>query len=151
MCRRCRADFTVLAYAVDDRGDLYGLDFILELARRRPDIPFLLLAATPNDALPANVTALDWVEDTREVMSQSTLYIRPTSHDGLSNLVLEALAFGRHVMWTHPFPGVDVIDSVEAAQVRIDELHRQHVEGKLHSEPRGQGGRARDVRALVGA
>ena len=54
-CRHCRADFTVLAYAVDDRGDLYGLDFILDLARRRPDIPFLLLAATPNDALPANV------------------------------------------------------------------------------------------------
>ena len=132
--------FTVLAYAVDDRGDLYGLDVILELARRRPDIPFLLLAATPNDALPENVSALGWVEDTREVMSRSTLYIRPTSRDGLSNLVLEALASGRHVMWTHPFPGVHVIDSVEAAKVRLDELHRQHVEGRLTPNHEGRAG-----------
>ena len=106
--------FTVLAYALDDRDELYGLDFILELARRRPDIQFLLLAATPTDALPENVTSLGWVDDIHPIMSQATVYVRPTSHDGFSYLVLEALATGRYVLWTTPFP-LPTVDTVDAA------------------------------------
>lgn len=123
--------FTVLAYAADDREGLYGRDFVLELARRRPDIPFLLLAATSTDALPANVTALGWVRDMREVMSRTTLYVRPTTHDGLSNLVLEALANGRYVLWTYPFPGVEAADTLDTAEARLNELYRQYTEGRL--------------------
>ena len=44
--------FTVLAYALADRGQLYGLEFVLELARRRPEIQFLLLAAIVDRADP---------------------------------------------------------------------------------------------------
>jgi hypothetical protein len=125
------ARFTVMAYMFDDRHDLYGYEFVVELARRRPDIRFLLLAATSPDGLPDNVTALGWIEDVNSVMSETTLYIRPTSHDGLSYLVLEALAQGRYVLWTHPFPGAEVADSVDAAEARIDQLYRLHEEGRL--------------------
>jgi len=123
--------FGVLSYVLDGRDDLYGRDFILELARRRPEIRFILLGAVPTDPLPANVTALGWVSDTDSIMTQTTIYLRPASHDGLSNLVLEALAHGRHVLWTHPFPGVEVVNTVDAAEARIDELRRQHAAGRL--------------------
>ena len=125
------SDFTVLAYVIEGRGDLYGLDFILTLARKTPDISFRLLAATSVDDLPTNVALLGWVDDTRSIMAQTTIYIRPTSHDGLSNLVLEALANGRYVLWTYPFPGVRSIDGVDSAAAYLDELYRLHVEGRL--------------------
>lgn len=124
-------DFTVLAYAVDGRFDLYGLDFVLELARRRPEVRFLLVGMTLHDELPGNVEALGWVNDADAVMTQTTLYVRPTSHDGLSNLVLEALANGRYVLWTCPFPGAARADTVEGAEALIDDLARRHAEGTL--------------------
>ena len=111
--------FTVLAYALDGQDERYGLDLVLELARRRPDIPFLLLAATSTHSLPENVTSLGWVDDIHEVMSQTTLYVRPTSHDGLAYLVLEALAFGRYVLWTYPVPGAESFDTMDAAGGRL--------------------------------
>ena len=130
--------FTVLAYTLADRSELYGLDLLLELARRRPDIPFFLLGAIPTEQLPDNVTALGWIGDTAEITCQTTVYVRPTAHDGLSNLVLEALANGRHVLWTYPFPGVDTVEDVDAAEARLNELYRQHAEGAL---PLNQEGR----------
>ena len=130
--------FTVLAYALDGQDERYGLDFVLELARRRPDIQFLLLAATSTDSLPENVTALGWVDDIHDVMSQTTLYVRPTSHDGLAYLVLEALAYGRYVLWTYPFPGAETAVDVDAAEARLDELYRQHVEGRLSPNQAGR-------------
>jgi hypothetical protein len=132
------ATFTVLAYAAEDLGGLYGRDFVLELARRRPDIRFFLLAATSTVALPANVTPLGWVDDVQGVMSRTTLYVRPTSHDGLSNLVLEALAYGRYVLWTHPFPGADAVGSLDAAEARLNELYRQHAEARLSPNHEGR-------------
>lgn len=130
--------FTVLAYAHEGVGDLYGLELVLELARRRPDIEFRLLAATSTDELPENVTPLGWIDDTREAMAQATLYVRPTSHDSLAYLVLEALASGRHVLWTYPFPGVDRVDSIDAAEARLNDLYRQHVEGRLSLNHEGR-------------
>ncbi len=130
--------FAVLAYALQDRGELYGLEFVLELASRRPDIQFFLLGATPAESLPANVAALGWVGDMDAVMARTTIYVRPTAHDGLSNLVLEALANGRYVMWTYPFPGADAVDTVDAAEARLNELHRQYAEGRLSPNTEGR-------------
>lgn len=131
-------DFTVLAYAVDGRFDLYGLDFVLELARRRPDVRFLLVGMAPHDELPGNVEALGWVNDADAVIAQTTLYVRPTSHDGLSNLVLEALANGRYVLWTYPFHGAERADTVEGAEALIDDLARRHAEGTLPFNDEGR-------------
>ena len=132
------ADLTVLAYSIDGRSDLYGLDFVLELAGRRPDVRFLLLGATPTDELPENVRALGWVSDAEAVMAQTTLYVRPTSHDGLSNLVLESLVNGRYVLWTYPFPGAERADTVEHAAALIDDLCRRHADGTLALNDEGR-------------
>ena len=131
------ADLTVLAYAIDGRSGLYGLDFVLDLAGRRPDVRFLLWA-TPTDALPENVRALGWVSDAEAVIAQTTLYVRPTSHDGLSNLVLESLVNGRYVLWTYPFPGAKRVDTVEHAAALIDDLCRRHAEGTLALNDEGR-------------
>lgn len=131
-------DFSVLAYTLDGRSDLYGLDLVLELARRQPDIPFVLLGAAPSEAFPENIRALRWVDDMHATVTGSTVYVRPTSHDGMSNLVLEALAYGRYAMWTYPFPGVDQISTIDSAESRLSELHRLHAEGRLSLNHEGR-------------
>jgi hypothetical protein len=131
-------EFSVLAYTADGRSDLYGLDFTLELARKRPDIPFVLLGATPSDSFPENIRAIRSVDDIRAILRGTTVYVRPTPHDGLSNLVLETLAHGRYVLWTFPFPSVEPADTVDGAAARLADLHRRHLEGLLRPNHDGR-------------
>jgi hypothetical protein len=132
--------FTVLAYTPEDRCDLYGREFVLTLARRCPGVRFMLLAAVSDESLPANVTSLGQRDDIGAVLSDTTLYLRPTAHDGLSNLVLEALSYGRYVLWTYPFVGADVVQTVDVAEARLKELYRQHEEGCLPLNHEGSRG-----------
>ena len=99
--------FTVVAYTPQDRLDFYGIAFIVELARRLGDVRFELLATTLRDGLPPNVRTLGWVEDMDSVFRRATVLIRPVMHDGLANMVIEALAYGRYVLWSYEMPGVD--------------------------------------------
>ena len=59
-----------------------------------------------------------------EIYSQSSLLIRLTKHDGFSSMVLEALSYGRNIIWTYDIPNVkhikldrdnlfDIIDEVK--------------------------------------
>lgn len=88
-----------------DRFDFYGGNKVLEMAAAAPDIHWLVLA---NDGagLPAmpNVEYLGDVEDIDAVFRRATVLVRLTRHDGLSKMVLEALARGRHVIWSQPLP-----------------------------------------------
>jgi Glycosyl transferases group 1 len=132
------AEFTVLAYLPDHRSDFYGRDFIAELARRHPGVRFRLIAATSDEGLPSNVSALGWVDDMESLMAETTVYVRPTGHDGLSNLVLEALAFGRYVLWSYPFPGVETAGTLEAADEWLSGLHDRHVRRQLAPNHQGR-------------
>ncbi len=123
--------FTILAYAPEVRKDLYGIDFISELARRFVDVRFELLATTSSEGLPPNVTPRGWVEDMDAVFRKTSLLIRPAAHDGLSNMVLESLAYGRYALWTHSLPGVERITSIEAAERYIADLVKRHSNGDL--------------------
>ena len=123
--------FTVVAYTPQDRLDFYGIAFIVELARRLGDVQFELLATNLKDGLPPNVRALGWVEDMDAVMRRATVLVRPVMHDGLSNMVLEALAYGRHVLWSYAMPGVERITTLDAAEKYIKALADQSRNGTL--------------------
>ena len=68
------------------------------------DVRFELLATTLKDGLPPNVRTLGWVEDMDSVFRRATVLIRPVMHDGLANMVIEALAYGRYVLWIYEMP-----------------------------------------------
>jgi len=94
-----------LAMLRPDRFDFYGGNKVLEMAAAAPDIHWLILANDGAD-LPAmpNVEYLGDVEDIDAVFRRVTVLVRLTRHDGLSKMVLEALARGRHVIWSQPLP-----------------------------------------------
>ena len=52
-----------------------------------------------------------------------SLLLRLTEHDGLSNMVLESLAWNKHVVWTYKFPFVHKVNrNLNEVQQIINEL-----------------------------
>jgi hypothetical protein len=52
-----------------------------------------------------------YVQDMASVYRQHSIYMRLTHHDGLAHSVIEALSFGRQVVWTYPLQGVTHVTS----------------------------------------
>ncbi len=97
----------VLAYWSDEsRAEFYGGSFILSLARNLPNIPFYIVGSGRGKMVdaPSNVTFLGDVSDMDEVYRKTTVFVRFIQHDSLSAMVLEALARGRYVLYSKPFP-----------------------------------------------
>lgn len=126
--------FSVLVYMPDvRRGDLYGLDRILRVARELPDVPFKLVGLVHGaiaDA-PGNLSIHGRIPDLTGSYHQASIVWRPARHDGLSHMVLEALGHGRHVLWSYAFPGCIKVSDASDAGEQISRLHDLHQQGRL--------------------
>jgi len=123
------AEFSVLVYLPSlDRVQLYGLDQVCEVARSLPNIRFTLagLRGAFLPGAPENLRQVHWLTDKDSMYRQCTVMWRPALHDGLSFMSLEALGYGRHVIWTYPFPGCIQATSSERARAEILRLHAAH-------------------------
>jgi hypothetical protein len=127
--------FSVLVYMpVVSRGELYGLDRILETARALPHVPFELVGLYDGEIenAPRNLRIHGRVPNLAEFYKRASVVWRPVRHDGLSFMVMEAMGHGRHVLWTYPFPGCTQVSSAEDATQRISALHELHLAKNLH-------------------
>ena len=126
--------FSVLLYVRNAlRGGLYGLDRMVEVACKLPHVEFNLFGLPEGQTVsaPPNIKVNSWTSDFAPVWEQSTVVYRPVRHDGLSLTVLEALAHGRHVVWTYSVPGCLEAKTVDAAVVELQKLYQQHEDGTL--------------------
>ena len=117
--------FTVLCYLPQERSRYYGEELIKILIEEYPNIKFIILGSEQfihyNNVLTKKI---DYNIDMTELYSQSTLLVRLPKHDGFSSMVLEALSFGRNIIWTHNIPHVqhtelyrdDLIQAFESAK-----------------------------------
>ena len=134
------SQFSVLVYVpVVSRGELYGLDRILQVARDLPHVPFELVGlydgTIPNP--PANLKIHGRIPDLIEFYRRASVVWRPVQHDGLSFMVMDAMGHGRHVLWSYPFPGcIHVMDAAQARQ-EIVRLHAMHLERRLKTNCAG--------------
>lgn len=128
------ATFTILLYVPRTRADLYGRESFVALMRRLRgrNVAFLAVGGGSIDA-PAGVQFenLGWRDNLRDVYERSTLLIRNTPRDGLSLMVLEALSYGRHVLWTYQFPFVRQISGSDSIQREVLDLLDAHERGTL--------------------
>lgn len=127
-------EFNVLVYMPTvERGELYGLDRILQVARELPEISFDLVGLLdgPIPDAPANLRIHGRIPNLREFYRRSTVVWRPVRHDGVSWMVLESLGHGRHVLWTYRFPGCVQVKDAAGARDEIARLHHLHQEGLL--------------------
>ena len=97
--------FSVLAYVPEGRGELYGLQKIVNLARSFPGMSFRIMGLKQAPDFPENLRAIGWTSSVPGEMRGCVCYLRLNSHDGLSVSVLEALASGRYVAYSMPLEG----------------------------------------------
>jgi glycosyltransferase involved in cell wall biosynthesis len=128
------AQFSVLAYGPTfKKAELYGMDRILEVAGKLPDVEFNLvgLLEWPVPACPPNVKVHKRV-DLNPFYEQCAVLYRPVRHDGgISFMVLEALAHGRYVVYSRPFPASILVNDVEEACKELIRLRDLHKSGNL--------------------
>lgn len=127
-------EFSVLCYTpTTERLELYGIDQVLEVARALPGVTFNIVGLLPGEKLdaPENVRLHGWIGDMTGFYQNATVVWRPTRHDGMSFMALEALAQGRHVIWSYPAPGVIQSRSAGTARVELERLMELHARRNL--------------------
>ena len=96
---------SILVYLTPQRHPFYGSAIIARVIELLPDIKFNIVGGYDfGGNIPKNVTIAGYVDNMGEIYKQSYILLRPTLHDGLSQMVLEALGRGRQVIWSMPFP-----------------------------------------------
>jgi hypothetical protein len=125
--------FSVLLYVASvEKQDLYGWDRMIGVAEKLRSVDFTLVGLQQGQALkgPPNIRVHHRV-DMLSAFRQATVIYRPVRHDGLSFMVLEALAHGRHVLYSYPLPGCAQVTSVDAACKELERLRELHESGAL--------------------
>lgn len=129
--------FTVMLYVPRTRADFYGRRAFERLMRqlRHKAIRYVVVGGGTIDAPPGvEVENLGWRDNMHSLYGQVSALIRYTPRDGLSLMVLEALSFGRHVLWTQPFPFVRRVRRYRDMEREICELLQAHEYGVLHPQ-----------------
>lgn len=128
------SEFTLLIYLPSSRPFFYGsreVETVIHAFRDRP-VKFLIVGGWSVDAAPnLAVENLGWRYSLADVYSRSSALLRFTERDGLSLMVLEALAFGRHVLWTKSLPFVTQVRTVEAIIAELNKLVDLNEKGDL--------------------
>ena len=132
--------FSVLAYCPGGRDELYGVDILLALTERLPHVHFDIIGGLSAENPPQNVTYHGWVDDIAKAVDAATVVVRPTRHDGMPLMVLEALARARYVIWSHELEGALQGRDVDEIAAQIVALEAAHREGRL--QPNEEGFRA---------
>jgi hypothetical protein len=129
--------FTIMLYLPKSRSEFYGRHayerLLHDVAPAAPRV-FVVGGGTLSAPHSVEIVNCGWRSDLREIYEQSTLLIRCTPHDGLALMVVEALSFGRHVIWSKPFPYVTEISTYEQVLSAVRDLLSRHDRGALHAQ-----------------
>jgi len=112
----------VLLYCPDGREDIYRWRDLLAVAERCPHLSFKVFRRSTPVPLP-NVECVPGMiphEAMRAEYQAARAVLRLMEHDGMSLSVLEALGFGRHAVWSYPYPACTQATTVDEAVVAID-------------------------------
>ena len=129
--------FSILTYVPFKRWEYYNGDMILKLAEKFPDIDFHLLAAEGKTVKSSNVYTYGFVEDVTPFYKNNLILIRVTRHDGLAKMVLEALSYGRQVLWNMQFPHCIYVKNIDDCIIALNSLKKKeelNLAGKTYVE-----------------
>lgn len=126
------AQFEVLTYIPENKGEFYGKNEIMELAQKMPDVTFKIAGtSSPWVGATANIKFLGWVENLSAEIENSVVCIRYLKHDGMSQFVLESLTLGRHVLYNYKMKGVIHVPALRQMVDALMELKQKFDAGNL--------------------
>ena len=113
----------VYTYIPQHRSAFYGWPLIKRLAHDFPSVDFYVLAHDGSDEkVSENITFLGWQDSIEKWIKKSYIYIRITDHDGLPKAIIEALAYGRQVIFNHAFPHCCYAKSYDELRSELSDL-----------------------------
>jgi glycosyltransferase involved in cell wall biosynthesis len=126
-----------MLYVPRTRADFYGRQSFKQLMRRLAGKPIRYIVVGGGQLEPyegVEIENLGWRDSLEAIYERATVLIRNTPRDGLSLMVLEALSYGRHVLWTQQFPFTREIHSYGDMEREIVALYEAHERGELHPQ-----------------
>lgn len=113
----------VLTYWSKERRDFYGGEIVDKLASEYSNIKFYVLGSNgEGESQLPNLIYLNRVEDIESVFEKTSILLRLTKHDGLPSMVLEMLARGRWVVFSHRFPATEYALDFDECKIILDKL-----------------------------
>ncbi len=129
--------FSVLVYVPRSRGDFYGRREYERLFRHfigKP-IRFIVVGGGSVFVPPgADVEVIGWKTDLADVYDRTSALLRFTRHDGLSLMALEALCYGRHLIWSQDFPFGTCARTYADCERALERLLQLHLDGALQPQ-----------------
>ncbi len=100
---------SVLVYVPEGRESFYGMNHVKELANRHPEVKFHIVANSNDSLFMDNVIfhGMLSLSEMNDIYDETSILFRFPEHDGLSMMLLEALAKGKHVIYPYNFPYVN--------------------------------------------
>ncbi|MDQ6825854.1 MAG: hypothetical protein M3Z14_01465, partial [Candidatus Eremiobacteraeota bacterium] len=126
--------FTLLLYLPRTRAYFYGRSEYERLIcnLRHEQIRFLIVGGGAlTTAFSAPVENMGYQDSMGSVYGETSALLRIPEHDGLSLMVLEALSFGRYVMWPQKFPFVTFVSDYANIEMAVKAMLERHRNGTL--------------------
>lgn len=114
----------VLIYLPMQPGAAHDVEGTLAVVEALPDLAFTVVGGYVPERQLGNLRSEGYVTDMASQYRAHSILLRLTNHDGLSHSVVEALSFGRRVVWTHALDGVHEVGNATEAIAALRELTR---------------------------
>lgn len=132
------AELSVLGYA-GARHRFYRLDRLVRLAGEFPGVQFRI-AGTTGDGIevPRNLDFVGWNDDPSALYRDCAVFIRIPEHDGYSSSAREALAWGRQVIASYPYPHCRHVTDYGSLRDELGSLAADFEAGRLRANRAGR-------------
>lgn len=118
-------DHAALVYLPQDKELFYGLDYVETLVKTFKTVRFYIVANNNQNLLQYdNVEFLGKLSlsEMEELYKKISILVRLPEHDGLSLMLLEALAKGKEVMYIYDFPHVKAVNNIDDLKSSFEEI-----------------------------
>lgn len=107
-------EFSVLSYIAQSRPEFYGIETVIEIAKKLPEIKFNLVGINSySSELPPNIILNGWVDNMPEWIENSVVCLRLPKTDGMPFFVIESLSLGRYVAFNKKYIHSDYCVTVD--------------------------------------
>lgn len=114
---------SVLTYLAEGKEAFYGLNDILKLAFRFPEVVFTIVGSNGRGIdHTSNVIFKGWCMEMDKLRKENAIFIRLTEHDGNALSVLEALSYGQEVIWNYPGEKCHFVHDYVSTEKKLSEL-----------------------------